>query len=253
MKRIYSTLVLIVLATPALLAQEQARKAEVITTRDYRSKIFTITHRDPNTLASAVRLLGSGLPGAEISVNTEINTLTVRDFPENIATIEEALTRLDQPAAPAPSVELKISVLIGSRTPFDHAVVPEELAGVVKELQSTLTYGHYGLMTTTLHRTRGGSVVDGSGVAEPALLATLITQNQPVTYRYRLRGITVSEETVGIHSFQFSMQFGMQGQQQSVGFETPVNLSPREKVVIGTTTMGDKALIVVVTATVTNP
>ncbi|HUP64134.1 MAG TPA: hypothetical protein VM557_02485, partial [Thermoanaerobaculia bacterium] len=114
-------------------------------------------------------------------------------------------------------------------------------------------YGHYGLMTATLHRTRGGSVVEGSGVAEPALLGTVITPNQPVTYRYSLRGITVSEETVGIDSFQFSMHIMIDGQQQAVGFGTPVNLSPREKVVIGTTTMGDKALIVVVTATVTNP
>jgi len=39
-------------------------------------------------------------------------------------------------------------------------------------------------------------------------------------------------------------------QYQSVGFETPVSIHQNEKVVIGTTTMGDKALIVVVTATV---
>ena len=38
-------------------------------------------------------------------------------------------------------------------------------------------------------------------------------------------------------------------QYQNVGFETPVSLRDKEKVVIGTTTMGDKALIVVVTAT----
>ena len=39
-------------------------------------------------------------------------------------------------------------------------------------------------------------------------------------------------------------------QYQSLGFETPVSIHQNEKVVIGTTTMGDKALIVVVTATV---
>jgi hypothetical protein len=39
-------------------------------------------------------------------------------------------------------------------------------------------------------------------------------------------------------------------QYRSVGFETPVSLRQHEKVVIGTTTMGHKALIVVVTANV---
>ena len=36
-------------------------------------------------------------------------------------------------------------------------------------------------------------------------------------------------------------------QYQSVGFETPVSIRQGEKVVIGTTTMRDKALIVVLT------
>ena len=39
-------------------------------------------------------------------------------------------------------------------------------------------------------------------------------------------------------------------QYQAVGFETPVSLKQGEKVVIGTTTMNDKALVVVVTAKV---
>ena len=39
-------------------------------------------------------------------------------------------------------------------------------------------------------------------------------------------------------------------QYQSVGFQTPVAVKQGEKVVIGTTTMNDKALVVVVTAKV---
>jgi hypothetical protein len=35
---------------------------------------------------------------------------------------------------------------------------------------------------------------------------------------------------------------------ESVGFETPVNIREGEKVVVGTTTMQDKGLIVVLTA-----
>jgi hypothetical protein len=57
-------------------------------------------------------------------------------------------------------------------------------------------------------------------------------------------------------NFDFSMRIPVNVggdkpvQYQNVGFDRPVSVRQNEKVVIGTTTMGDKALIVVVTATV---
>ena len=61
--------------------------------------------------------------------------------------------------------------------------------------------------------------------------------------------------TLDVEKFNFSMRVpidigGGSIQYQSVGFETPVSVRQAEKVVIGTTTMRDKALVVVVTAKV---
>ena len=70
-----------------------------------------------------------------------------------------------------------------------------------------------------------------------------------------MRRITANDTNVDIDKFQFNMRVpvvvkaGGDVNYQNVGFETPVSLRNGEKVVIGTTTMGDKALIVVVTAT----
>jgi len=225
------------------------------TNKDYKNKVFTIHHRDPRIIVAAVKLLGSGFKGADLSMNDELRTITVRDFPENIAAIEEAIGRLDRPAAPAPDMELKISVLIGSKTPLANAPAPDELAPVIKQLQSTLSYPHYGLLTTTVHRSKTGSGIEGSGVAESTLLGMKAADSRPIFYTYKLRRLTVGEQKVDIDNFEFSMRVpidvgGGSIQYQSVGFETPVAVKQGEKVVIGTTTMNDKALVVVVTAKV---
>jgi hypothetical protein len=254
MKRLISLLFVLLLATPAVVAQE-TKKDEFNTNKDLKTKLFVVQNRDPNTIAGAVRLLGSGFKGAELNTNQELRTITVRDFPENIAAIEDAIKRLDVPAAPAPDLELKISVLIGSKSPLSGASVPDDLKPVVQQLESTLSYAHYGLMTTTVHRTKTGNGIEGSGVAEPTLLGMKVEQARPIFYTYNLRSITVRETSLDVHNFQFSMRVPIDIgngsiQYQNVGFETPVAVRQGEKVVIGTTTMGDKALIVVVAAKV---
>ena len=256
MKRLIITLLLI--ATAAL-AQEKKAEPEYNTTRDFRNKVFEIKNRDPRVVAQSVRLLGSGFKGADLSVSTELKTITVRDFPENIAAIEEAIKRLDLPLADTPDIELKISVLIGSKTPLNAAAIPDELEPVVKQLQSTLRYSHYGLMTAAVQRTKPGHGIQGSGVAEPTLLGMKANDERPIFYNYNIRDISLggsAERTlIEVAEFEFSMRVpvvvgGGSVQYQNVGFQTPVSLREKEKVVIGTTTMGDKALIVVVTATI---
>jgi hypothetical protein len=256
MKRIITLIAALLLAT-AVLAQEKApeKEKEFNTSREMKNRIFELKNRSPRTLIGSLNLLGSGFRGANMNINDDLRTITVRDFPENIAAIEDAIKRLDRPVI-TPDIQMKISVLIGSKTPLPSASVPEDLAPVVKQLQSTLAYSHYGLMTAALQRTTTGNMVNGSGVAEPTILGLKPSDERPIFYSYRLRDVTATsvaeKPAIGIGNFEFSMRVpvnvGTGLQYQSVGFETPVTLRENEKVVIGTTTMGDKALIVVVTA-----
>jgi hypothetical protein len=261
MKRITIIIAALFIAISAS-AQEKApapAAEDYNTVRDFRSKVFEVRNQDARQIASSVKLLGSGFKGSALSVNNEMHTITVRDFPENVAAIEGAIARLDRVIADTPDIEMKISVLIGSKTPLASAPsMPEDLAPVIKQLESTLRYAHYGLMTATVQRTKPGNGLNGSGVAEPTLLGMTVREGQPVLYNYRLRRITATsgeKPSIDIDNFEFSMRVpialgGSAGTQyQNVGFETPVSIRQNEKVVIGTTTMGDKALIVVVTAT----
>jgi hypothetical protein len=262
MKRLIVIIASLLISAAAIAQEKSSDKStdEYNTTRELQSKVFEVHSRDAREIASSVKLLGSGFKGTALSVNEDLHTITARDFKENILAIESAIARLDHPVADTPDIEMKISVLIGSKTPLAGAeAIPEELAPVVKQLQSTLRYAHYGLMTAVVQRTKPGNGIIGSGVAEPTLLGMSVREGQPILYNYRLVRITTTgseHPSIDISNFEFSMRVpitvgGAQPiQYQSVGFETPVSVRQNEKVVIGTTTMGDKALIVVVTATV---
>ena len=245
-----ATLISILLFTASLFAQEPESKL--------RTKMFQVQHRTPHDISLAIKTLGSGTKGADFSWNDEMHTITVRDFPENIAAIEEAIGRLDRPAPAAPDIELKISLLIGSKTPLDGPAVPDDLASVVKQLQSTLRYSHYGLLAANIQHTRSGDGVEGSGVAESKLIGIPTSAEHPVFYSYRLRNITTDQGTdrqsVSVQNVNFQLRVPIKVSKgtvyQSVGFETPLTIREGEKVVIGTTTMGDRAVIVVLMATV---
>lgn len=243
MKRV-ATLMLTLLFAASALAQEADNKL--------RTRMFEVHNRNPREIALAIKTLGSGVKGAEFSWNDEMHTITVRDYPENIASIEEAIGRLDKPAPVAPDVELKISLLIGSKNALPGPGVPDDLVPVVKQLQSTLRYSHYGLLAANIHHTRAGEGIEGSGVAEPTLIGN--TSSNPIFYNYRLHNIRVEDGTVGVENLNFGMRVPVQmnhmTQYQNVGFNTPVSIKQNEKVVIGTTTMGDRAVIVVLIANV---
>ncbi|HYM60224.1 MAG TPA: secretin N-terminal domain-containing protein [Thermoanaerobaculia bacterium] len=268
MKRLLITMALALLAA-SVTAQESGTKAEAkpaapteAQARLLRSKIIELHHRDPHLIASALKLLLSGVQGSDLAVNGDLGTITVRDFPENIATIEEAIKRLDRPAAPSQDIDLKMSVLIGANKPLESAAqIPEDLAPVIKTLRATLRYTHFALLTTIVARTKAGSYMEGSGAADPALLGPVSLKGDMITYNYHLVGITVrssgEEHSVDIDSFSFGanvpISSGGGTLHQNLGFKTPVSIRDNQKVVIGTATAGDKALIVVVTATAGGP
>ncbi|HLJ74586.1 MAG TPA: hypothetical protein VKU62_08385 [Thermoanaerobaculia bacterium] len=243
MKRFASVLSILLFAASAFAQQPKMT-----------TKMIDVHNGNPREIYAAVRGLGSGPgTGSDMSYNVETRTITVRDFPENVVAIEEAIGRLDKASPEPASVELKVSLLIGSKSPLPNATVPDELAPVVKQLQSTLRYSHYGLMAANVQRTRSGEKVEGSGVAEPTLIGMAASEAHPVFYSYTLRNIRVGS-AVDIENFQFGMRVPIQLEKgttyQNVGFETPVSIRPNEKVVIGTTTMGDRAVIVVLMANV---
>ena len=146
-----------------------ATESEYVTTREFKSKVFIVKHRSPHELGKVLGPLGSGFKGARIeSMDREgLQTLTVRDFPENLTSIEEALKRLDVPAATAREVEFHIHVLFASKAQGPGEDVPEELKDVLGTLKSTLQYKSYTLATSFVQRARGVPITLAAGAKLP--------------------------------------------------------------------------------------
>jgi len=244
--------------TPAPTAQPAVAKGpEYVDEKGFKGKVFELKYRDPVSLQSVLRPLGSGFKGATISIDREFKTLSVRDFPENIAAIEEAIKRLDTPQPPRPDIEFTVHVLIASTGAGAREDFPSELAPVVTQLKGALKYKSYSLMTSGIHRGKEGpSSVGNSGVAESSLFTSVPTPANPIFYEYSFDAISIdsssSPSTVQVGNFHFNMRVpvnvGTTVQYQNVGFRSPVGMKPGEKVVVGSTTMGDKGLVVVVSA-----
>ena len=228
-----------------------------------RNRVFEIKHRQAGSLVKVLLPLGSNVKGASMNFNDEFKTISVRDFPEVIATIEEVIKRLDvlqPPPPPQPPVEFRVHVLIASNGGAETTQFPAELDDAVKQLKTTLNYKNYYLMTSQVIRYQGGTnPISNKGIAELKLSSDTPAGKNPIFYNYTMVNVRLdaAEATarVGVGQFNFSMKVPLSVgdskiQYEDIGFQTPVNLRDGEKVVVGTTSLEDKGIIVVLSAKV---
>src|SRR2546430_2549897 len=169
---------LIVVLFPAALGQAQSQPAPAptdnyVTNTGFKNRVFEVHNRMPEDLVPVIKLLTSGFKGAQLSASNEFRTITVRDFPENIAAIDEAIKRLDTPEVARPDIELRMHVLLASNKEGPPGQYPADLKNVIKELQTTLNYKDYSLLTSIVQRTRESrgehaGYLQGKGSAEVA-------------------------------------------------------------------------------------
>jgi len=227
----------------------------------FKVKFFEIKHRNPDSLRLALSALGSGSRGSEMSANNQLRTLTVRDFPENITAIEEALKRLDVPEQSPASLEFQIHLISASMTgPEPKVQVSKNLEPVITQLKSSLRFTNFRYLSTALSRANDGGKVDSSGISG-SLFPTPsgITNNpdNPSFYLYsigmiKLRQDSMGKETVQIDNFRFGVtvpvRSGVNVQYRDIGINTPLTLREGELAVVGTANISgsDEAIIVVV-------
>src|SRR5262249_10817815 len=159
----------------------------------------------------AISPLGSGFKGATVSYNDETQTISVRDFPENIAAIEEAIKRLDTPqlARAESSVDLSIQVLLtrtDSPSNLIPAPLPPDLNDVMKQMQNTFAFKDYQLVATIVQRAKthrygrnavfakGDSIWFETYKGEDGNLQKF---QSSATYQYQVSGIVVSPTSSG--------------------------------------------------------
>jgi type II/III secretion system protein len=242
-------------------AQNKQNEQNFVDFSGFKGKIFEIKNRDPRELIHILQPLGSGFKGAIMQPNNEYKTITVRDFPENIATIEEAIKRLDVPLPPKPpqppyprfpDIDVFVYILIASNAEGAAAQSPPALADVIKQLQTTLNYKNYQLLTSIVQRTRyDNGAIDANGTAE--------APDKSLSGEYQLRIQNIFPENRQADSPQISLGnllFSMRGYTEIGGrpnmvgdtrINTKLSVRDGEKVVVGTASLKDKAVILVLT------
>jgi hypothetical protein len=251
--------------------QKKEQKDEPVSPADLKRfsvKLFELKYRDPISLNQALMALGSGAKGTMMSPNPNLRTLTVRDFPENIAAIEDALKRLDvpekfNPPNPPASLEFQLHLIAASMTQSDKSALPKNLEPVVEQLKSTLKFTNYRYVSSALNRVSDRGKVESSGVTgslfpTPAGIAN--SPENPSFYQYNLSRITLTQDATGkeiilIDSFKFGVsvpiRIGSGGgniQYRDIGLTTLLSLREGEMAVVGTANIGgsDEAIIVVI-------
>lgn len=222
----------------------------------FKGKIFELKNRDPRDLVQILSPLGSGFKGATIQANFEMKTLTVRDFPENLAVIEEAIKRLDTPKPPNkrdPDVEVHLHALLASNVESSDtsSVVPPELKDVIKQLQTTLNFKNYSLLTSIIQRGYAPSGLSGRGVVTVG--APLFEKKQDANYDFQIGQILGQYEGSLPNLYLNGFKFDISGQTAEFGsarIGNNLQIREGEKLVVGTASLRDKALILVLTVKV---
>jgi hypothetical protein len=248
--------------TPAQQKEAEAKPAEPRAQSPYKVVIFDVKYRNPDAVARA--LVGSGAPGTQIVPNRELKTITVRDYPENILVIGDAIKRFDQPAPEVSrvpdSLDFELHIIAASQNSTEKTSVPASLDKVVQEMKATLKYGSYRYLTTLASRVASGGTIQGNGFIDPPfpIAGSTIKSN----YNYQLERVEIINDVAGkeaylIKKFQFNLQVPVAvpnsptvSQMQGVGIVTELTLREGENAVVGTANVGgqNEAIIVVVTA-----
>ena len=228
----------------------QPRSPDYVDFTGFKGKVFEVKNRDPRSLLDALRVLGSGFKGATMSVSDQYKTLTVRDFPENIAAIEEALKRLDTPQPPQPDIELRMNVLLASNVDGVANQYPADLGDVIKQMQSTLSYKNYSNVATLVQRVRPGSRnIALNGTAEIPGRILQMDQAQLANYEFHAGILSLSAGDTA-QLTEASFQFRSTGLPGQASIRTDLSLHNGEKVVVGTATLASRGLILVLSAKV---
>jgi hypothetical protein len=240
-------------------APTAAPDPEYTTLREMKSRLFLIQHRSASHIQDLLRPLGSGFKGTSFEAHDSggVKAISVRDFPENLAVMEEAVKRLDQPEAALKEVEMHLHVLFASRQEGPSEGIPEELKEVLTALKSTLAYRSYAPAATFVLRcTSEGERQGGRGETE---VVTAGPKGERVSipvrldwslYDVRLEPAAAGPATLLLKKFEVTASDSKGS--DLARMRTDLSLKVGEKVVVGTTTIKDKGLIVVLTAKVLN-
>ncbi len=203
-----------------------------------QQRIFQLKYADARDVANVLGVFGYG-----INANRDLHVVAVSAPAETMSAVEDAIKRLDVPAAAPKDIELTVYMVMASEQTTTADGLPSELQPVAAELKKIFSYKGFHLLDTILLRTQPGNRAEAKGVI------TLSTHDY--SYTFSVTPSAVSEDPKGrlirLDNLGMHVRVG-----NEPGFNTEITVREGQKVVVGKSNIGpDQSLILVVTAKVT--
>jgi len=212
-------------------------------------KLFVLKYSDPRAVQELLRVFDTN-----IVFNTEMHTLAVTAYPDTMKAIEDAIARLDTPAASAKNIELTMQLVLGTESDATGNPLPKDLDPVVTQLRNNFPFKYFKLLDVLAIRTRTGqraSTDSSGGSMHSGGIIRAIVSN------FSINGSSVGDGgTVRLDGLKCSTKMPMEvapGQfnYQELGMNTDVDIKEGQKVVIGRQGINrEQALFLVLTARV---
>jgi hypothetical protein len=205
-------------------------------------RVIEVKQADVGELAAIIQRVTGGL--AAITPDSTRRVLIVRGQEAGVKVVEDAVRRLDVPAAaqPAPpNVELTVYLLYGAATEGRGDPVPQDLASTVKQLSVIFPYKSYRMLETFVLRGRDGQ--------QSQTFGTLPSSRNQYTFQSNLQVVAgPAPQTVRLRNLQLSLRW-LDGPQSESGISTELDAREGQKVVVGKSNVigTDDTLILVVT------
>src|SRR5262245_53425267 len=211
--------------------------------KEWQTRIFDIKYANLMELQQILGLFRADIRSPQVGPNGTLRALSVRAPKEIMPAIEETIRRFDVPPPPKKSVELTMFVVSATQQP-SAATMPPALQPVITELRKVLSYTGFQLLDTMIIRGVDGETPNYNGLLPP--FASGISNPIPYSFRAILR-LHINEQKEPILRLD-DMRFNARTNFGEVGLSTDVEVPRGQQVVVGKVTVGDSALILVISS-----
>jgi hypothetical protein len=203
-----------------------------------QQRVFMLKYADARHVADVLRVFGYG-----IQADRDMHVVAVSAPAEAMSAIEDAIKRLDVPAAAPKDIDLVVYMIVASDQPSADGSLPSELQPVADEVKKIFAYKSFRLLDSILLRTQPGNRATADGVIGES----------KTTYRFEVQPSAVTEAPQGrlIRLDNLNLTLRLSGDREA-GIRTEITVREGQRAVVGKSNIGlGQSLILVVTAKVT--
>jgi hypothetical protein len=228
----------------ALAAQDVAPPPEAAKPKPpNQNRVFVLKYADANTVGNVLTVFG----GVSVRSDRDMRVVSVSAPADIMPSVDEAINRLDVPAAAPKDIDLTVYLVAASEQPSAADSLLPELQPVATELKKIFAYKSFHLLDSVVIRTEPGKRVIVRGI----IRQSADTHTSPYSFEFRSAAVTDDPKGRLIRLSDLALNVRVPGGDDA-GIHTDVTVREGQRVVVGKSNMGpDQALILVLTGKVT--